>query len=285
MSRPLRIEFPGAVYHVIARGIEKKSIFQTSRDKTSLLSLFGLLAERHEFAFHAYCIMDNHYHLLIRTPRGNLSRGMRDLNSIYAQSYNRANARCGPLFQGRHKAYLIEEETYLLVSARYIVLNPVRAGICEHPSTYPWCSYRATAGFGKPPTFLSTDPLLCHFSLDRPAARRQYREFVSLGLDEEPPGAQASGVILGAEELLARVKEYIEPKRKIDEIPKGHRFQDRPSLCEIFAEAADRYIRSTRDGKITTAFRTYGYTQREIGEHLGIDHSTVSLIIRTREKG
>jgi len=285
MSRSLRIEFPGAVYHVIARGIERRNIFASQWNKEDLLSLFELLAERQGFSFHAYCIMDNHYHLLLRTPQGNLSRGMRDVNAIYAQSFNRKTSRCGPLFQGRYKAYLVEEETYLLTSARYIVLNPVRAGICAHPSSYPWCSYRATAGLDKPPPFLSPDPLLAQFSCDLASARRQYREFVSAGLEEEMPLERTGGVVLGTQELLARIKEYLEPQRYTDEIPKEQRFQDRPPLSEIFCEAADRYIRSIRDKKIYVAFREYGYTQKEIGKHLGIDHSTVSLIVRTREKG
>jgi putative transposase len=229
--------------------------------------------------------MDNHYHLLLRTPRGNLSRGMKDANAIYAQSYNRRSSRCGPLFQGRYKAYLIEEETYLLKSARYIVLNPVRAGICAHPSSWPFCSYRATTGLDKPPPFLSPGPLLSHFSSNLACARRRYREFVSAGIAEDAPLQGTGGVVLGGEELLVRIKEYLEPKRNIDEIPREQRFQDRPPLSEIFSEAAYRCIRSIRDDKIHVAYREYGYTQKEIGRHLGIDHSTVSLIIRTREKG
>jgi len=285
MARPLRIEFPGAVYHVIARGIEKRDIFRKQRDKSLLLSLLSLVKERHGFVFYAYCIMENHYHLLVRTPRANLSRGIRDINSIFAQSYNRANARCGPLFQGRHKAFLIEEESYLLVCARYIVLNPVRAGICAHPSSYPWCSYRATAGLSKSPAYLSPEPLLSFFSCDLFSARRQYREFISAGMDEDSPLKHKGGIVLGAEEFLDRIKEYIEPKRHIGEIPKEHRFQDRPSLSDIFADTAEKMARSVRNEKITKAFREYGYTQVEIGEYLGIDHSTVSLIIRAGEKG
>ena len=128
MSRPLRIEFAGAVYHVTSRGNGRKPIFRDDVDRRSFLEVLHKVNQRHHWICHAYCLMTNHYHLVIETPEGNLSRGMRQLNGVYTMYFNRRHRTVGHVFQGRFKAILVERESYLLEVCRYVVLNPVRAG-------------------------------------------------------------------------------------------------------------------------------------------------------------
>ena len=128
MTRPLRLEFPGALYHVTARGNARQGIYLDDQDRHLFLSVLSEVVGRFAWICHAYCLMDNHYHLLIETPQANLSLGMRQLNGVYTQRLNRRHARAGHVFQGRFKAILVERDAYLLKLARYIVLNPLRAG-------------------------------------------------------------------------------------------------------------------------------------------------------------
>jgi len=131
MARPLRIEYPGAVYHVTSRGNEKKAVFKDEQDRENFLRTLQHVNKRYNWLCHAYCLMDNHYHLLIETPDGNLALGMRQLNGVYTQLFNNRRHRTGHLFQGRYKAILIQKDTHLLEVCRYVVLNPVRARMVE----------------------------------------------------------------------------------------------------------------------------------------------------------
>ena len=146
MARPLRIEFAGAVYHVTARGDGQEDIYLGDDDRRLFLEVLGEVCERFDWVVHAYCLMDNHYHLLVETPNANLAKGMRQLNGVYTQAFNRGHARVGHVFQGRYKAILVQKESYLLELARYIVLNPVRARMVRSAKDWPWSSYRSTAG-------------------------------------------------------------------------------------------------------------------------------------------
>jgi REP element-mobilizing transposase RayT len=145
MARPLRLEFAGATYHVTARGDGREDIYLSDADRRLFLAVLGSVAERFNWTIHAYCLMSNHYHLLVETPEGNLSKGMRQLNGVYTQDFNRTHHRVGHVFQGRYKAILVEKEAYLLELVRYVVLNPVRAGMVRTPGEWPWSSYRATS--------------------------------------------------------------------------------------------------------------------------------------------
>ena len=149
MARPLRIEFPGAVYHITSRGNERKKIFWDDQDRELYLARLDQIHERFHWHVHAYVLMSNHCHLLVETPMANLSRGMRQLNGVYTQEFNRRHGRVGHLFQGRFKAILVEEDNYLLEVSRYIILNPVRAGMVERPEEYRWSSYPSIIGMGK----------------------------------------------------------------------------------------------------------------------------------------
>ena len=187
MARPLRIEFPGALYHLTARGNARREIFLEDGDRWMFLSILADLVKRGNWICHGFCLMDNHYHLLIETPDGNLSEGMRQLNGIYTQKFNRNHAKVGHVFQGRFKSIVVDKDAYLLELCRYIVLNPVRAGMVEHPKDYLWSSYRATAGLTKKPDFLTSDWILAQFGDDRKRAKKEYRKFVLAGISEESP--------------------------------------------------------------------------------------------------
>ena len=186
MSRPLRICIPGGIYHLIARGNARGRIVRDNVDRRRFLDILGKVVERFGWLCHAYCLMDNHYHLVAETPRPNLPSGMRQLNGLYAQSFNRRHRRCGHVFEARYRSRLVERDSYLKAVCRYVVLNPVKAGICSHPQEWPWSSYRATVGLEAPPPFLTTDWLLAQFAPTRKLAQRRYRAYVEEGLDDEP---------------------------------------------------------------------------------------------------
>ncbi len=285
MARPLRIEFPEALYHVTARGAEKKSIFQERDDKLTLLKRVSVVSERYGFIFYAYCIMDNHYHLLLETPLGNLSRGMQNLNSTYAQWYNKRHDRCGPLFQGRFSAYLIEKDNYLLAAARYIVLNPVKAGIVGDAMSYAWSSFRYMMGKRDCPEFLDVRAILECFSQDPKTACRLFRSYVGLGLDEDEPDYLEKGPVRGSDQFMDTAEEKVTASGNVSkkEISRKERFFNRPDLSCLFSEPGDRHLREIRNTKIGAAFLQYGYSQKEIGDYLGLDHSTISSIIRKQE--
>ena len=183
MPRPLRIEFPGALYHVTSRGNNQARIFWDDADRRSFLGALAAVVARDRFELHAYCLMGNHYHAVLGTPAANLARGMQRLNSAFAQYANARHGRSGHVFQGRYHAQLVEEEPHLLHVARYVVLNPVRAGLAAAPAGWRWSSYRATAGLERAPAFLTTAWLLGQFSADEGRARQRYAAFVADGLE------------------------------------------------------------------------------------------------------
>src|SRR3989338_224765 len=163
MARPLRIEFSGALYHVTSRGDRQEPIYEDNEYRHAYLQILGDVLERFSWLCYAYCLMKNHYHLVIETTEGNLSKGMRHLNGVYTQLSNRRHKRTGHLFQGRYKAVLIDKDSYWLEVSRYVVLNPVRAGMVKGPGGWPWSSYTAPAGAKSAPEWLKVDRLLAHF--------------------------------------------------------------------------------------------------------------------------
>ena len=187
MSRPLRLEFPGALYHVTARGNRLAPIFHDAVDRRAWMGMLRDTCARFNFTVHAYCQMTNHYHLLLETTDGNLSRGMRHLNGDYAQYVNRRHTLVGHLFQGRYKAILVQREAHLLELARYLVLNPVRAGMVVSPTEWDWSSYHWTAADAVPPPWLCTDWLLGQFAETRSDAVKRYAEFVRQGSGSTSP--------------------------------------------------------------------------------------------------
>ena len=163
MARPLRIQYPGAVYHITSRGNERKDVFKSKRDREKFLSYLKTATERYGAKIHVYCLMGNHYHLLLETPEGNLSQIMRHINGAYTTYFNTKRNRSGHLFQERIKAILVEADEYATHLSRYIHLNPERAGMVGNPVDYPWTSYRHYIGREKPPEWLVTDFVLGFF--------------------------------------------------------------------------------------------------------------------------
>jgi hypothetical protein len=224
--------------------------------------------------------MDNHYHLLIETPDGNLSLGMRQLNGVYTQLFNKRHQRTGHLFQGRYKSILIQKDSHLLEVCRYVVLNPVRARMVERPEAWKWSSYRATAGRESPAPCLTTDWVLGQFSRKRTKAEQEYRQFVEWGIGKETIWREVKGQsILGEDDFVDGLISHIRKHQDIPEIPKSHRYVNRPSLDKIFPKNMIVDKRK-RDKKIIDAVQKYGYTQQQIAAHLNMHYSTISNLVR-----
>jgi REP element-mobilizing transposase RayT len=273
VARPLRIEFPGAVYHVTGRGNQQRTTFEDDADRELFLAVLERGVDRFDLVLHAYCLMGNHYHLLVETPTAGLGRAMRDLNGVYTQAFNRRHRTVGHLFQGRYRAILVERDEHLLELARYVVLNPVRAGLCKSADAYRWSSYRATAGLEPVPRYLTVDWLLSQLA-GRPArARERYRAFVAEGIGADP-FADLRGVVLGDDEFVA---EATGRQGALRETPRRQRAPLRPSLAELFAREGERAI--------LPAYREHGYRLAEIAAHMGCHASTVSRSLRALEDG
>jgi len=210
MARPLRIEYEGALYHVTSRGNAGVEIFLRDADRERFLQLLAAVIDRFGWICHAYCLMTNHFHLLIETPRPNLSKGMKHLNGVYTQWFNRQHARAGHLVQGRFKSILVEKDSYLLELARYIALNPVRAQMTRNAGEWHWSSYRATAGLIEPPGFLTVDWLLSQFDKNPEAATKAYEAFIKQGQGIDVWEDLKSGMFLGDEEFVESIKPMLE---------------------------------------------------------------------------
>jgi putative transposase len=240
MTRPLRLEFAGAVWHVTSRGNERKEIFRDDEDRTVFLRLLARMSDRFTWRIHAFVLMGNHYHLLLDTPEPNLSRGMRELNGIYTQRFNKRHERVGHLMQGRFKGILVEKESHLLELTRYVVLNPVRAGFVSHPEEWLWSSFRATAGLCDAPRWLEAAWTLQQFAPRPATARRLYRAFVDAGIGNPlRPWQELRGqIFLGSDAFHSQIRARIEGQPVSDEVPRSQRLPTRPSLDQVIAATA-----------------------------------------------
>ena len=224
MTRPLRIEFEGAVYHITSRGNAQQAIFLDEKDFADFLGVLCSVVKRYHFILHTYCLMNNHYHLLIETPYGNLSRGMRQLNGLYTQRFNQRHQRAGHLFQGRYKAILVDKDNYLLELCRYMVLNPVRAKIVKDPKDWRWSSYQATTGHDQGIPCLTTDWILSQFGKEQKKTSSFYQAFVSFGIKAESPLKAIKGqLFLGQENFIDEIKHLIRGKENLKEITRKQR--------------------------------------------------------------
>ena len=282
MARPLRIEYEGALYHVTSRGNARERIFLSDSDRRIFLDALAEVIGRFGWICHAYCLMSNHYHLLIETPLPNLSKGMQLLNGVYTQRFNRAACRSGHVFEGRFKVILVERESYLLELARYVVLNPVRAKMVRSAKDWPWSSYRATAGLSEAPEFLTIDWILSQFGDGRVSATRTYRHFVSQGRGLDVWEELRAGSLLGSEKFVEQLKPRLAEAPLDPNILRRERTVARPTLEELFTDAADRRARNLR---IHKAVREHHYTLQEVGDHLGLHFSTISVIAREVAEG
>ncbi|RBP49921.1 transposase [Arenicella xantha] len=239
------------------------------------MTVLGSVCERYNWVCHAYCLMSNHYHLLIETPDGNLSKGMRQLNGVYTQTFNQTNDRVGHVFQGRYKGILVEKQSYLLELARYIVLNPVRAHMVHAAGDWPWSSYRATSGISDAPKWLEVDWLLASFSGSKKNAIKSYRNFVMEGKGQPSPWAELRNqVYLGSSEFVTQMVALIDGDKDLSEIPSSQRRPKPRTLKQYFEQAQDR------NHAIVTAYKSGGYTLKEIGSYFGLHYTTVSGIVK-----
>jgi REP element-mobilizing transposase RayT len=278
MARPLRIEYPNAVYHVTSRGNARGKIFLSDQDRENFLFVLGSVVKRFNWLCHAYCLMDNHYHLMIETPDANLARGMRQLNGVYTQKFNWWHSKTGHIFQGRYKSILVEKENYLLELCRYVVLNPVRANMVQTPGEWKWSSYESTAGLKTVPAYLTVGWILRLFSSNKREAQKRYRTFVSEGIQQGPPWDELRGqILLGEEDFISKFKDHLTDKEKIREIPRAQRYVSRPALSKLFAQV-DKIAK--RNKHIYAAHIKHGYTLKDIADHLNIHYTTVSKAIR-----
>jgi putative transposase len=262
VARPLRLEFSGAIHHVTSRGNARAAIFLDDADRDRFLTVLACVVKRYEWICHAYCLMGNHHHLLIETPRPSLAAGMRQLNGVHAQGFNRRHGRIGHVFGGRFKAVLVEREEHLLRLAAYIACNPVRARLCNTPADWIYSSYGATAGLAPVPAFLTIDWLLSQFGDDLGVAQTRYRAYVTEAALRALPEIRGE-IYLGDDEFIDRLA----PNRPLREIPRPQWQPLAPSLPELFEELGN--------AALEIAHRRYGYPLRVIADHLGVHYATV----------
>jgi putative transposase len=277
MARPLRLEYEGAVYHVTSRGNARESIFRVDPDRELFLQGLRETVQRFGWICHAYCLMTNHYHLLIETPEPNLSRGMRHLNGVYTQAFNRRHGRVGHVLQGRFKSIVVEKESHLLELARYVVLNPVRAKIVRSAKDWPWSSYRSTSGMTDAPSFLTVGWILAQFHKNQRRAVELYRDFVKAGRGVEVWSELRGGILLGGDEFVATLRPLLSDYEALKEIPRCERLMARPSLAKLFARTP---AKAARNQRIYDALRVHGYTLQEVADVVGLHYSTVSRIAK-----
>jgi len=269
------MEYAGALYHVTSRGDRQEEIYLDDTDREQFLVVLGEVCERFNWVLHAYCLMTNHYHLLIETPDRNLSKGMRQLNGVYTQRVNRRHKRVGHVFQGRYKAIIVQKDSYLLELARYIVLNPVRARMVRSAQEWPWSSYRATIDQANRQDWLTTDWILSAFGGKKSAAISGYKTFVSEGKNLPSPWAALKNqVYLGDEGFVEKLQGKIEKDRDLSEVPLAQRRMVAKSLQEY------EQLAVTRDEAIVTAYASGGYSMKEVGEYFGLHYSRISRLLK-----
>jgi len=224
--------------------------------------------------------MNNHYHLIIETPEGNLSKGMRQLNGVYTQQFNKRHKRVGHIFQGRYKAILIQKESHLLETCRYVALNPVRAKAVKKPEEWKESSYRGIVGLEKPHSCLKTQWILGQFARKQRQAERNYREFVEAGIGGKVIWKDVKGqCMLGKEEFVESLIDYVKGYRDVKEIPKSQRYVNRPKLDVLFNQDIIK-DRSKRNKQAIEAVEEYGYSQKEVADCIGIHYSVISKLIK-----
>jgi putative transposase len=288
MGRPLRIEYPDAFYHITARGNERQNIFRSNRDRERFLGYFDSATERYKAIIHAYCLMDNHYHLLLQTPGGNLSQIMHHINGAYTNYFNKKRERSGHLFQGRYKALLVDIDEYAQELSRYIHLNPVRAGMIENPEQFKWTSYRYYIGLKESPKWLFTDFILNLFNRNASTAKNQYRMFVEsivdMVVDENPFKNVFASTILGGRSFINEIRERHLGKKKPDrDLPDLNCFLEIPDLEQIIEQTAAVFGEDTallKKVQIYLCHKFSGQKLKDIGMHFGIGLSGVSQASR-----
>ena len=277
MSRPLRLEFAGALYHVYARGDRRQVIYHDDTDRLVWLTVLERICARFNFTVHSFCQMANHYHLLVETGEANLSAGMRQLNGSYSQYFNRRHGLVGHVFQGRYHAVLVQKEAYLLELSRYIVLNPLRAGMVATLEDWPWSSYAFTVGRDPAPRWLQVEWLLGSFGATGAEAIQAYRQFVAAGVGKTNPLENTRHqLLLGDDSFIAQ--HYAAPsENRLSEVTRVHRRVLALSLADYQARFPDR------EQAIWQAYFSTAYTMKQIGAYFNVSNRTVSRIVRKME--
>ncbi|NHZ94946.1 transposase [Massilia sp. CCM 8734] len=276
MTRPLRLEFPGALYHVTARGNRRHPIYLDDADRRAWFGALRDACARSNCVVHAYCQMNNHFHLLIETIDGNLSAAMRQLNGNFSRGFNRRHNTVGHLFQGRYHAVLVQKESYLLELARYIVLNPVRAGLVALPQDWEWSSYRWMRADADAPSWLDTQWLLNQFGSTPEMAVAAYRDFVARGMGAENPLKSARHALLLGESLS--MENFHSAAHSVpSEIVRLQRGISSMSLTQYQSQFAER------DEAMARAFWSTVFTMKQIGVHFGVSYKTVSRAVQRYE--
>ena len=241
MVRPLRLEFAGALYHITARGNARQAIFNDDHDRKVFLEFLGREVTQQGWNCYAYCLMPNHYHLLIETPEPNLSKGMRRLNGVYTQYFNRHHDRVGHLFQGRYRSIVVDRDEYLLELCRYLVLNPVRAGLVKDPGGWRWSSFPATVGLVPAPKWLDDRGVHDLFGYGVDDGRESFEKFVSDGMKCEAPWKNIRGQIyLGSQAFLERMDNLVK-KRPLNDVASMQRRPARPLPEDVLKFVSETY--------------------------------------------
>ena len=279
MSRPLRIEYSGAVYHLTSRGNARSNIYVTDADRVEFLKLLSQTCQRFNWQSYAWCLMNNHYHLVIETAEANLSRGMRHLNGVYTQTFNRTHKRVGHLFQGRYKAILVEKESYLLEVIRYVLLNPVRANMSKTAGQYPWSSYRAMIGKTTTPDWLEKDWVLGHYGERLSTAQKHFIKFIREGNKQSSIWEQLrQQLYLGDEQFVS----FLQSKQAIDKDLTEVSTVQRKRASKPLSYYSKKY--KHRNDAIYAAYKNGTYSQKEIACYFEMHYSTVSKIVKKCEE-
>jgi putative transposase len=297
MVRPLRIEYPGAVYHITSRGDRREPIAKDDLDRAAFFTILAQAFDRFDAHAWAYCLMGNHYHLVIRTRQANLSRLMRHINGVYTQSFNRRHNLSGHLFQGRFKAILVDSESYLLEVCRYVDLNPVRAQMVDRPEAYPWSSYHALSGISEAPDWLDAASVYGQLAPGKNAkhAAAKYAEFVAQGkgvnLWDQHLKQQ---IYLGSDAFITRMQS-VAGLETPGEAKKGAKHKLGLSKIQTSAPPKDQHVqhyaklaqtnKAMRNQNIAQAFYQGGQTQTAIAQAFNVSSSTVSRVIKEYEDG
>lgn len=300
MSRPLRIVYPNAWYHVMNRGRRQEDTFLDEGDYRLFLDVLSETVKMWNLQVAAYCLMPNHYHLLVHTPDGNISRCMRHLNGVYTQRFNRKHGIDGPLFRGRYKTVLVEEDNHLLELLRYIHRNPIKAGIADNLDNYPWCSHKGYIAGTRGWSWLHREPLLKMFSHNRKQAFLAYLDFVMQQDSEQVEffyAKQKLSPIFGSTSFIQSIKNFFQPLTQEKEIPETivlrAKFPDIVkavcTICEVPEETIFQSRRGqknlARDLVIYSMRQHSGLTLCQIGSFLGIEgYSSVSSTVQRVKK-
>ena len=286
MARPLRIEFPGAVYHVSSRGDRRELIFVDDKDRHGLLEVVAQALSRFDAEALAYCLMGNHYHFVLHTRQANLSLLMRHINGVYTQAFNRRHNKVGHLFQGRFKAILVDRDSYLLEVCRYVDMNPVRARMVRKPEAWAWSSYRAHVGQATTPDWLDTEGLHGYLlghparsSADRRRAADRYARLVASVPDASLwDSALRQQIYLGDEAFVERMQALAEPRNSTDD--------DIPKIQRRKSRTLARWIESceNREQALYNAHTQSAMTMSAIARELGLSVSRVSRLIAKAEE-